>query len=92
MKRRSREKETDVNVKAAGYIRVSQERAAKNGYGLDVQDCDIRKHADYKDWVLVEVYREEGVSGYKRERPALDQMLADAKAGKFSVVIFPSID
>ena len=78
--------------RAAGYIRVSQERAARNGYGLDVQDRDIRKHADYKDWNLVEVYREEGVSGYKRERPALDRMLEDAKAGHFSVVIFPSID
>jgi len=78
--------------RAAGYIRVSQERAARNGYGLDVQDRDIRKHADYKGWNLGEVYREEGVSGYKRERPALDRLLADAKAGHFSVVIFPSID
>ena len=70
--------------RAVGYIRVSQERAAKNGYGLDVQDRDIRRHAEYKDWELVEVYREEGVSGYKRDRPALDRMLTDAKAGWFT--------
>ena len=90
----SGQERTDKNepVQAAGYIRVSQERAARNGYGLDVQDKDIRRHAEYKGWQLVEVYREEGVSGYKRERPVLDRMLADAKAGRFAVVIFPSID
>ena len=71
---------------------MSQERAAKNGYGLGAQVDDIRRHAEYKGWVLVEVYREEGVSGYERERPALERLLADAKAGRFSVVVFPSID
>jgi len=77
---------------AGGYIRVSQERAARNGYGLAAQEAEIRKYVAYKDLELVEVYREEGVSGYLRERPALDQLLADVKAGRFNVVVFPSID
>jgi len=78
--------------RAAGYIRVSQERNARNGYGLDAQDTDIRRHAAYRVLELVGVYREAGVSGYERERPELERLLADAKAGKFDVVIFPSID
>jgi site-specific DNA recombinase len=79
-------------IKAAGYIRVSQERSARNGYGLQAQESAIRKHVSYKDWKLVEIYREEGVSGYKRERPELNRLLEDARTGKFDVVVFPSID
>ena len=78
--------------KAAGYIRVSQERNARNGYGLDAQDTDIRRYAEYRDLGLVGVYREAGVSGYERERPELERLLADARAGLFDVVVFPSID
>jgi len=79
-------------VRAAGYVRVSQERNARNGYGLDSQEADVNKHVDYKDWLLTEIYREEGASGYDRRRPVLDRLIADARAGKFDVVIFPSID
>ena len=78
--------------RAAGYVRVSQERNARNGYGLDAQETEIRRHVEYKRLAPVGVYREEGVSGYRRERPALDRMLADARAGMFDIVIFPSID
>lgn len=79
-------------TRAAGYIRVSQERSAKNGYGLPAQESEVRKHIEYKGWELVEVYREEGVSGYKRDRPALERLLQDAREGKFDVAVFPSID
>lgn len=79
-------------IQAAGYVRVSQERAARNGYGLGAQEDEVRRFAAYKGWTLLEVYREEGVSGYRRDRPALDRLLAYAKAGGFSVAIFPSID
>jgi len=79
-------------MRAAGYIRVSQERAARNGYGLGAQEADVRRFVEYKTWELVELYREEGVSGYKKDRPELDRLLADAKMGKFDVVVFPSID
>jgi len=77
---------------AAGYVRVSQERAVRNGYSLAAQEQDIRRFAEYKGWRLAGIYREEGVSGYRKDRPALDRLLADAKAGHLDVAIFPSID
>jgi len=79
-------------ARAAGYVRVSQERAAQNGFGLDAQEADIKRLAEYRGLPLVEVYRENGVSGYKRERPSLERLLTDAQARKFDLVIFPSID
>jgi site-specific DNA recombinase len=85
-------KDDDTPLRAAGYVRVSQERAAKNGYGLPAQESEIRRHVEYKGWELVELYREEGVSGYRKDRPALERLLHDAREGRFDVVVFPSID
>ncbi len=90
--RSTRSEETDGAVRAAGYVRVSQERNARNGWGLGAQEADVARYVQFKNWEPGEVYREEGVSGYEKDRPALQRLLADAKAGAFDVVIFPSID
>jgi len=82
----------DAPTRAAAYLRVSQERAARNGFGLEAQEDKVTRFVEYKGLDLVEVFREEGVSGYKRDRPALDRLLEGARAGRFSTVIFPSID
>ncbi|MHC5058225.1 MAG: recombinase family protein [Planctomycetota bacterium] len=81
----------DEGARAAGYVRVSQERNVGR-YSLGAQEIDVRRHAEFMRWGLVEIYREEGVSGYKRERPALGRMIADAEAGRFNVAVFPSLD
>ena len=62
---------------AAGYIRVSQERNARNGFGLDAQDADVRRYAEYRQLPLAEVYREAGASGYALKDRA-DKEVADA--------------
>jgi len=93
------------SVRAGGYVRVSQERNVHNGYGLDAQVIDIKRYVEYRRWQLIEIYREEGLSGFlpasslktsenggKGNRPALDRLLNDARAGKLDVVVFPSID
>ncbi len=82
----------DIRTRAAGYIRVSQERNARDGYGLDAQEADVRRFAEYKGFASVEIYREAGGSGYERDRPELKRLIADAKAGRWDVAVFPSID
>lgn len=84
--------EAESQPRVVGYVRVSQERNAANGYGLRAQETDIHRYAEYKRWSIARIYREEGVSGYLKDRPALEHLLADAKAGAFDIVIFPSID
>jgi site-specific DNA recombinase len=78
--------------RAVGYIRVSQERNARNGYGLAAQENEIGRFVEYRGLQLAGTYREAGASGYERERPELDRLLADAREGRFDVVVFPSID
>jgi len=80
---------TDPRV--AGYVRVSQEKSVHK-FGLDAQTNDVNRYVEYRGWRPASIYREEGVSGYRRDRPELERLLADARAGRFDVVVFPSID
>ena len=69
-------------IRAALYARVST-----SGHGQDVglQLDELRQVAAQRGWVAVD-YVDEGVSGSKDRRPALDRMMADARAGKLDVV------
>ena len=56
------------------------------------QDCErqlieLREVAENHDYEVVAEYVDEGISGAKKSRPALDQMLKDAMSRKFSVVM-----
>jgi DNA invertase Pin-like site-specific DNA recombinase len=60
-------------------LRVSSDRQAERGLGLDVQEQSVRRWARENGHKLVSVYREEGVSGRADlgERPALLAALTD---------------
>ncbi len=77
--------------RVGGYVRVSQERNLQR-FGMDAQVAEVQRYATFRRREVGQGYRENGVSGYKRKRPALDRLLADASAGKLDVVVFPSID
>jgi DNA invertase Pin-like site-specific DNA recombinase len=69
-------------IRAALYARVST-----SGHGQDVglQLDELRQVAAQRGWTFSE-FVDEGVSGSKDRRPALDRMMADARAGKLDVV------
>ena len=68
-------------TRAALYARCS---TGHQDVGLQVDA--LRRLAETRGWSPVEVYVDEGVSGAKDSRPALDRMMADARAGKLDVV------
>jgi DNA invertase Pin-like site-specific DNA recombinase len=53
---------------------------------------DLRELAERRGFHIVTEYKDEGISGSKDSRPALNHMLADAEAGKFSVVLVWKLD
>ncbi len=57
------------------YTRVSSKAQLKKGDGLASQEQRCREFADYKGYDVVEVFRDEGVSGGIVDRPAIKQML-----------------
>ena len=73
-------------MKAAIYARVSTvEQNCEN------QLQELRRYVAARGWTAVE-YVDRGVSGAKDRRPALDQMIADARRRRFDVVICWRLD
>ena len=78
--------------RAVGYRRVSM-REQVDGHSLDAQENHIRQYAHNQGWLMQQVYTDAGLSAKKdSERPALTQLLADAQAGQFDVIIVDKID
>lgn len=76
------------SMKAAIYARVS----TSQGQSVEMQLRDLEELAARRGFAIIAKYCDEGVSGAKDSRPALDRMLADAQAGKFSVVLVWKLD
>jgi len=57
-----------------------------------MQTRDLRKLAEGRGFEIVTEYCDEAQSGAKSSRPALDKMLADAKRGRFQVILVWRLD
>ncbi|MEW6009589.1 MAG: recombinase family protein [Candidatus Omnitrophota bacterium] len=79
-------------MKVAIYIRVSTEDQAKEGYSLEVQREHLESFAKREGLEIFKVYQDDGISGYTTERPALKELLKDAKSKKFDLVLVYKID
>lgn len=78
--------------RAALYIRVSSRQQAEEGYSLEAQERKLRAFCEMQGYMIHDVYRDEGVSGKKIDRPELQRMLSDVKAGKIQKVIVVKLD
>ena len=74
------------------YIRVSTEDQAKEGYSLEVQKEYLEAFAKREGYEIFKVYCDDGISAYSTRRPALQELLTDAKAKKFELVLVYKID
>jgi DNA invertase Pin-like site-specific DNA recombinase len=72
--------------RAAIYVRVSS-----NDQNVDSQLCDLRPLAAARGFEIVGEYTDT-ISGSKAKRPGLDQLMSDARRGKFDVVMVWAFD
>jgi DNA invertase Pin-like site-specific DNA recombinase len=73
-------------MKAAIYARVSTfDQEPEN------QLAELRRYADARGWTAT-AYVDKGVSGAKDKRPALDQLVADARRRRFDVLVVWRLD
>ena len=81
-------------VRMAKYCRCSSDEQKKNGYTITDQLDFIEIFARENDLIVVEEYVDEGISATLEisKRKALAQLIKDAKAGKFDIVVFKCID
>ena len=67
---------------AALYYRVSTKDQSS-----DMQKRDLQRYARERDFTTYEEYEDQGVSGSKASRPALDRLMNDARKRKFDTVL-----
>ena len=69
-------------------------RVSTKGHGqtTETQAVALREYAAHRGFEIIEEYRDEGISGSKDSRPALDRLMKDARARHFDVVIVARFD
>ena len=73
---------------ASLYLRVST-----NAQTTDGQRLELQKFCDRQGWKVGKIYEDSGFSGKNTERPELQKLLTDARAGKAGdVVVVYKID
>ena len=81
-------------VRAVIYTRVSTLGQKNDGFGLEMQLEECTNCIVYHKWTLIREYSDQGISGALgiSKRPALKQLIEDAQANKFDVIVAYSLD
>lgn len=58
-------------MKAVVYSRVSTRAQVDEGFSLDAEPKRVKSYAASQDWDVIQVFREEGFTGTKVDRPTL---------------------
>ncbi len=75
-------------MRVALYARVS----TLNGQHPEMQLAELREFAARRGWEIIGEYVDEGISGSKESRPALNRLMADAHHRRFDAVLVWKID
>jgi DNA invertase Pin-like site-specific DNA recombinase len=68
-------------LRVAVYVRVSTD-----GQSTDGQETELKEYAKHRGWDVARIYRDK-MSGAKTSRPALDELMVDAKRRKTDIVL-----
>src|ERR1700685_441869 len=80
--------EPRLNARVALYARVS----TLNNQDPEMQLSELREYAGRRGWQIVEEFTDQGVSGCKESRPALNRLMSDACRRRFDAVLVWKID
>ena len=79
-------------MECVAYMRVSTEKQAEEGNGLDSQKRDILAWAEKNEYVIKEWYVDDGYTGSNMNRPALQRLISDCYSKKIKNVIAFKLD
>lgn len=75
--------------RAAVYARFSSENQRDESIDAQVRLC--RGHIERMGYVLVKIYADEAITGHTDDRPQFLQMIQDARAGLFDVLVVDKV-
>jgi DNA invertase Pin-like site-specific DNA recombinase len=79
---------TQQIIRVALYARVS----TLNNQDPEMQLSELREYAGHRGWQIVEEFTDQGISGCKESRPALNRLMSDACRRKFDAILVWKID
>ncbi|MFH1925756.1 MAG: recombinase family protein [Chloroflexota bacterium] len=79
-------------MRAALYTRVSSQEQAQHGVSLAEQKERLEAWAKMEGWEVANIFTDEGYTGGTDNRPDLQRLMHDAKAGLFNIVAVTKID
>ena len=77
-------------MRAAIYCRFSSDQQKPTSLADQERTC--RQYIERQGWTTIKVYSDAAISGSHDDRPDYQQMLNDARAGKFEVLVAEDLD
>lgn len=82
----------EKKLRVAAYCRVSTDSDEQATSFEAQRQHYLESIAKHENWELISIYADEGISGTStKHRDAFNQMIADAKAGKFDLIITKTV-
>ena len=81
-----------TNERVGIYCRVSTQDQVREGFSLSEQEERLRKLCDYKEYEIIDVYIDEGISAKDTNRPHFQRMLNDVKNGRINRIVAYKLD
>ena len=93
--KRQAARQPTLNLKTdatAIYLRVSTEKQVSDGFSLDAQEKQLRAYCELHGWTVDCVFRDEGYTGTKIERPSFTKMTELVKARGLTRILVSKLD
>ncbi|MGH8064533.1 MAG: recombinase family protein [Candidatus Entotheonellia bacterium] len=79
-------------MQVIGYVRVSTEEQVRDGVSLAIQRGEIDAYVLVKDWTLMKIIADEGMSAKSLNRPGLQELMALVEGRRVQAVIVYKLD
>lgn len=74
------------------YCRVSTLDQAREGHSLPEQEDRLRKLCDYKEYEVIDIYVDRGISAKDKNRAEFQRILNDVKSGRINRIVAYKLD
>jgi len=74
--------QNEKKVLAALYCRVST-----GDQDTGAQETELKRYAEVRGWTIFKIYRDKGYRGTTTNRPALQELLSDARQHRFNAIL-----
>lgn len=79
-------------MECVAYLRVSTEKQAEEGHGLDSQKRDIENYVRKNELIVTDWYIDDGYTGANMDRPELKRLINDCMRKKIKLVVAFKLD